>query len=485
MAKPIIWLGSEAALEVLTDFEKKYQYNTEAYSRSPYDPDDNRPEFDATFGVKADRSGLTVLEKVGNTTVLKVHGSLTPTFARWHAWYPGLVTSYEAIKDAISILQEVGETRVLMDFATGGGAVRGLDTVTTAMTRAQRGGLRFHGHSDSSAFSAGYWLMAGCDELSGSRMAEFGSIGTLLILATYANTEENMGVTFTVIKEGEFKAVGNPYEGLTEKDKTYLQKNLRETNAFFLEHVAANRNLPLADTSAWAEGQTFYAAKAVKLGLIDRVATLDDLLASGASAHKPGEKRSFEMPISAEKLAQIEAGADPKSVLTKTELKQYEAGIEAAATAAAEAEALAKAEAEKPEVEAEVKVEPELVVTAEASTAELHKALKENGKLEAKVESLTADNEKLQAAADAARAEADSLLVLAQAAVEKLQVATHSPRETKATAAEVLAQFNSLQSKLAGMFPTGQKSQAAPVEDNTQAAQDYRYKTQQLKKASR
>ena len=192
------------------------------------------------------------------------------------------------------------------------------------------------------------------------------------------------------------------------------------------------------------------------------------------------------MPISDEKLAQIEAGADPKSVLTKTELKQYEAGIQAAATAAAEAEALAKVEAEaKDEKEPEAKIEPELVVTAEANTAELHKALKENGKLEAKVESLTADNEKLQAAADAARAEADSLLVLAQAAVEKLQVATHSPRETKATAAEVLAQFNSLQSKLAGMFPTGQKSQAAPVEDNTQAAQDYRYKTQQLKKASR
>ena len=465
MAKPILWLGSEAALEVLMDYEAKYQYDAPALARSAYEPDDDRPQYDSEFGVRADRIGLTVLEKVGDTTVLKVHGSLTPTFARWHAWYPGLVTSYDAIKDALSILMEIGETDVLMDFASGGGAVRGLDTVTTSMERAKAGGMKLRGHTDSSSFSASYWIMSGCVEITASRMAEVGSIGTLLILATYANTEENMGVTFTVIKEGEFKAIGNPYEELTDKDKAYLQKNLKETNAFFLEHVAGGRNLSLSDTDRWAEGQTFYAAKAVKLGLVDRVATLDDLLASGASANTTG--RSFEMPISAEKLAQIEAGADPKSVLTKAELKQYEAGIEAA-----KVEPVVEAVVEEPVVAAVV----EPVVVAETGTDALHKALRDNGKLEAKVETLTAENEKLQAAADSARAESDSLLVLAQAAVEKLQVATGSPRETKATATEVLAQYTGLQGKLATLFPTSQKSLAAPVEDNTEASQGYRHK---------
>lgn len=480
MAKPIIWLGSEAALEVLSNFEAKYKFDVQANAVTAYDygDDDDRPEFDANFGVKANRIGLTVLEKVGSTTVLKVHGSLTPTFARWHAWYKGLVTSYEAIKDALSILMEVGETKVLMDFASGGGAVRGLDTVTTAMNRAKAGGMRIHGHTDSSSFSASYWLMAGCNETTASRMAEVGSIGTLMVLATYADTEKNMGVKFTVIKEGEFKAIGNPYEELSDKDKAYLQKNLKETNTFFLEHVAGNRNLALGDTDRWAEGQTFYAAKAVKLGLIDRVTTLDDLLASGASANTTG--RSFEMPISAEKLAQIEAGADPKSVLTAAELKQYEAGIEAAKVVAEESAAVVVAE-EEPAV---VAAEPAVVATG-GDTDALHKALRDNGKLEAKVESLTADNEKLKAAADAAQAESSSLLVLAQHAVEKLQKATGSPREAKATAAEVLEQFNALQSKMASMFKTGQQSTAAPVEETAQAAQNYRLKTQQQNAAAR
>lgn len=469
-----LWLGSQLTLDVLKSYEVKYQHDPAANARGRYD-DDYEDGTDGVYGVQTSRIGLTVLERVRGTNVIKVHGSLTPTFQRWHAWYPGLVTSYDAIKDALAILQEAGETKTLMDFATGGGAVRGLDNVTQAMARARQNGLRIDGHTDNSAFSAGYWLMAGCQTLTASRMAEVGSIGTLMVLGTYANTEENMGITFTVIKEGEFKAIGNPYEALSDKDKAYLQKNLRETNQFFLEHVANNRNLQLSDTDRWAEGQTFYAAKAVKLGLIDRVTTLDDLIASGASAQSTGDRRSFEMLISAEKLAQIEAGADPKSVLTAEELAHYEAGIAAAAAAA-------EPVAEDPVTEPVAEPAPAPAASAATGSDELHKALRENGKLEAKIEDLQAQVEKLKGEATAAKEESSALLVVAQAAVHKLQKATNSPLEVKATATEVIGQYNTLQAKMATLFPVGQQSSAAPTEDNTVEQTGLRQKVQQMNK---
>lgn len=480
----IIWLGSQSALDVLKSFEVKYQYDPEASARGRYD-DDYEDSTDPVYGVQTSRIGLTVLERVRGTNVLKVHGSLTPSFQRWHAWFPGFVTSYDAIKDALAILQEAGETKVLMDFATGGGAVRGLDTVTTAMSRARQNGLRIDGHTDNSAFSAGYWLMAGCQTLTASRMAEVGSIGTLMVLSTYANTEETFGVTFTVLKEGKFKAVGNPYESMSDSDKAYLQKSLRETNQFFLEHVSSNRSLSLEDTDRWAEGQTFYAAKAVKLGLIDRVTTLDDLLGSGPSAHNPGEKRNFGMVISAEKLAQIEAGAAPESVLTAEELKHYNETLAAEAATAEEAAAAAAtaAAAEAAPAPKEEGAQATAPVASAGDTDALHKALKQNGKLEAQVETLQAQVEKLQAELDSAKAEGSSLLVVAQAAVEKLQNATKSPREVKATATEVIGQYNDLQAKMATMFKTGQQSTAAPVADNTPEQQaNFRHKAQQQNK---
>lgn len=483
---PQVWLGTEQAFERLATHEVKFSLDKEAYARSPFDLPE--AQVDENFGVSADRIGLTLLEKVGEHTVLKVHGSLTPSFRRYHAWFPGEVTSYEAIKDALAIVMESGTKKLFMDFNSGGGSVRGLDGVTTAMDRAQAAGLYIHGHSDSASFSASYWMMSGANEVTGSRMAEFGSIGTMVVLRTLANTEENMGVKFTLMKEGEFKAAGNPYQEMSEKEKSYIQANLKETNAFFLNHIVAKRGLDIDNTDAWAEGKTFFAAKAVKNGLIDRVTTLDDLIGSGASADTTGDKRKFEMPISAEKLAQIQAGAKAEDVLTQAELKQYNEMLadndqpeKTAEQIAAEEEAtrLAAVEAAKKEPLVEAGNVPEF------SAAEFMKSVRENGRLEGQVESLTAELAKVKAELETAQATSENLIVLGQAAVKNLQVATRTPVETKATATEILEQFNELNSKMAKLYKTGQQSVETPLDDSTTAVKDLhdvRAKTAQLKK---
>lgn len=489
---PHVWLGTEQALQSLASHEVKFSLDKEAYARSPFDFDDGDYRMDPDFGVPADRKGLTVLEKVGEHTVLKVHGSLTPSFRRYHAWFPGEVTSYEAIKDALAIVAEAGIDRIVMDFNSGGGAVRGLDGVTTLMESLQKNGLYIHGHTDSASFSASYWMMAGCDDVTASRMAEVGSIGTMAVHMAMVNTEENRGVKFTVFKEGEFKGIGNPYEELGDKEKKYFQDNLRETNAFFLNHIVAKRGVDLDNTDAWAEGKTFYAAKAVKNGLIDRVTTLDDLIGSGASADTTGDKRKFEMKISAEKLAQITAGAAPESVLTAAELKQYNDHLAEEAAkdpVPTEEELAAKAEADRIALLAEnggddtVETDKPQV----AATQQLMDAVRANGRLEAKVEGLTAELAKVRGELESAQATANSLVVLGQAAVKNLQVATRSPVETKATAAEVLGQYNDLSSKMASMFKVGQQSEETTVTDSTvaQTTYDVREKAALLKQQKR
>ncbi|QYW06464.1 head maturation protease [Pseudomonas phage UAntarctica] len=484
--RPQIWVGNHQSHETFSQYELKYMMDKEAYARSPFDSEDDGV-LDPQFGVESTRKGLTIMEKVGDTPVIKVHGSLTPKFSRYHSWFPGFVTSYEAIKDALLIAKEAGHTDVFMDFSSGGGAVSGLDTVTTLMKNLQAEGMNLHGHTDSHSFSASYWIMSTCDQVTASRMAEVGSIGTLAVVSTLANTEENMGVKFTLFKEGEFKAVGNPYEELTDKDKKYIQSGLKEANSFFLSHISAQRGVSLDDTDSWAEGKTFYAGNAVKNGLIDRITTLDDLIGSGASADTTGDRRKFEMKISAEKLAQIEAGADPKVVLTAAELKQYKTDIEAVSAAAekeeADKEAAETARLEKEAAEKALADKQAADAANPTGASDLHAALRENGKLEAKVDTLTeklAEAEKQLAASQAAT---ESLVVLGQAAVNKLQVATGSPIETKSSATEILAQYNVLQGKMVKMFGTpGQKSDNAAVEDTTGTiiAQGLRQKVTQL-----
>lgn len=475
-----IWLGTEKAFNKFSSFELQYKFDKDAYSNYPYD--DRDEDVCPVFGVDINRKGLYLLDKVGETPVLKIHGSLVPSYRRYHQWFPGEVTSYEAINDALAILAETGHTDVILDHNSGGGAVSGLDTVTTNIERLQGDGVNFHAHTDSASFSASYWIMSSANSVTASKMAEVGSIGVIAVIRTLANTEENYGVKFTVLKEGEFKAVGNPYEELSEADKKYLQDNLKETNAFFLNHISAQRNLSLDDYKDWADGKTFFANKAVKNGLVDRITTLNDLIGRGASAHTTGDRRKFEMKISAEKIAQIEAGANAADVLTKAELAHYTKQMsdleeatkkEAAAqkekddaeTARLAQEALDKEAADKLD-----KNEPVVTGVGGISASEYTKVIRESAKLELQVDTLTERATKAETALAEAQAQTASLVVVAQQAVKKLQVATGQPQVEKSSPTEILAQFNDLQSKLASMFKVGQQSDDAPVKDANEPA---------------
>lgn len=446
-----LWLGTEEALANLEKYEAMY---TAPEYLAFYDEGDDEPTLDKNFNVLNDRKGLYIMERFGDKAVIKVHGSLTNTYSVWHKWWPGMVTSYEAIRDALAIAgNESGINEIYMDFATGGGVVRGLDTAAD-MIRRVKAVKPVYGHTDSHAFSAGYWLASSTSRLTASRMAEVGSIGTLMVIATRVEAAEKAGIKYHVFRAGEYKAIGLPYEDLTEEARAYLQDNLEKTNKFFLEHVSRSRNLMMSDQKQWGEGKTFFAEEGKQVGLIDGVTTLVDLMGSAASVTFTSDNRRFDMNISAEKLAQIAAGADPSVVLTAEELKLYQASLE---EPAAEEPVAEEPAAEEPGSEA---------ASAPAASADNAALLKEIGRLEAKLE---AADEKLKLATtglESLAAENAALATVAKVAVANLQTALGQPKAEKSTGTEIVAQFNDLQAQMATRFKVGQTT-TTPIADTT------------------
>lgn len=446
-----LWLGTEEAHATLRLYERKFSTEVKAF----FDEDDEDPKLDKNFNVLTDRKGLYLLERFGDKAVVKVHGSLTNNYSRWHTWFPGYVTSYEAIRDALAIAgNEQGINEIYLDLATGVGVVRGLD-MASDMIRRVNAVKPVYAHTDSHAFSAGYWLASAARRVTASRMAEVGSIGTLLVLETIVGAAEQAGIKYHVFRAGEYKALGLPYEDLSEEAKEYIQANLEKTNRFFLEHVSRHRNLMLSEQKSWGDGKTFFAEEALQVGLIDRVTTLADLIGSGASTTQTSDTRRFEMLISAEKLAQIAAGADPKGVLTAEELKVYEAGL------TNEKAGHKEDPAKKPAAEEGSPDQPGV-------SADVSQLLKENGKLEAKLEAAEQRIADMEQALGGAEAQTKALLIVSQAAVANLQVALGLPKEAKASATEVVAQYNDLQGQMAARFKVGQQTQT-PTADTTRA----------------
>ena len=437
-----VWAGTSDSLTAYMELEKKFssQVDLQVNARSSQDEDY--------------RLGDDLITRHGNTAVLHISGGLVNAHKWWHEFAVGEITSYDAIRSAAQTLaSDLDIKNVVVKFDTPGGMVKGIDTAAKSLHRLAQ--VKAVSGQATMACSAGYWMASYMPKLFAEDMAQVGNIGTLAVIPDFSEMLAKQGIQFHVFKAGKYKDIGLPMTPFSDEEKAAIQEHVEKSNNFFLTTVSKNRNLLLSDRETWGEAQTFFAGEAKAVGLIDGIATLEDVVGSLLTAETtyPGETG---MTISAEKLAAIAAGAAPETVLTTAELAEYQAQLSAEAPKAA-----VEGEENPEDVDGAEGDEPKTEPTASASE---HLALaKELGRVEAKLEATEAKLQAKEEAVASVKAQMEGLLVVAQAAVGNLQVALQLPKETKGTAAEVIAQFNDLQGQMKARFPQGRMSSDAPA----------------------
>ena len=140
------------------------------------------------------------------------------------------------------------------------------------------------------AASAAYFMASAANEIVVIPSGEVGSIGTVMVHADYSKMFEEAGITVTVIKAGEYKWEGHPYEPLSEEAKTEFQRQVDAHYDIFLKAVAKGRNTSVQTVrNDYGQGRMLMAKDALKAGMADKVATFEETLArfggtrSGAS----------------------------------------------------------------------------------------------------------------------------------------------------------------------------------------------------------
>lgn len=463
-----LWLGTEEALAALVETERMASANFVSML------DRHKAHVDAFDADGEPRKGAYLLNVQGNTATIKVSGSLTKGYRWYHEWLDGQVTSYEAIADAMEMAVEDPDiSQIVLNIHSGGGAVTGLDALGQVIRRADaRKPVR--AYTETAAFSAAYWIASSAREvIAGSRMAEVGSIGTLLVHTSIAKMAAEAGVEFTVFRAGKYKALGLPYEELDDDTKAHIQADLEKANGFFLEHVSLRRNLMMSEKGRWAEGRTFFAGEAQDVGLLDRVASLDEILGA-AGAYQPRRERMF---ISQEKRAQIAAGADPKEVLTAEELKQYNAELETSSEEENPEEASgAQAEEQNGGEDEETSSQP--VASNATLSDDYRQLLRDNGRLEARLEAAEARASDLQSRLDAQASQVASLTEIGGLAVKNLQVALGKTQSIPTSPEGLVSEYNALQGEMAKRFKVGRQSAEDVTEEEQQQSVPLAFRTQ-------
>jgi len=189
-------------------------------------------------------------------------------------------TSTERVaREFRSRLNDPNVKAIILDIDSPGGTVYGVEELAEEIYKS-RGGKPIVAVSNSLAASAAYWIASAADEIVVTPSGEIGSIGVYATHTDISKLMEEEGVKTTLVSAGEFKVEGNPYEPLSDAGKDYIQERVDDYHASFVKAVARGRGVAVAQVkSDFGKGRVVGADQAVKSGMADRVATLDETIA--------------------------------------------------------------------------------------------------------------------------------------------------------------------------------------------------------------
>lgn len=210
----------------------------------------------------------------GGVAVISVTGGLSKHGYFWDG------TEYDQIRSAVSkAMADHRAKAVLFDIDSPGGTVAGCRDLAGFLAACDRK-KPLYAYSDGQMCSGAYWLASQCKEIAVASTAQVGSIGVVALHMDYSAMAKEQGIKPTYLTAGKFKAFGASFLPLTEESQNYLQGNLDQVYAVFLQDVARGRQASPEKTLAMADGKVFVGEKALAAGLVDRLASRDEFITS-------------------------------------------------------------------------------------------------------------------------------------------------------------------------------------------------------------
>lgn len=168
---------------------------------------------------------------------------------------------------------------IVIDVNSPGGSVYGVQELA-AKIRGARGQKPVVAVANAMAASAAYWIASAADELVVTPSGDVGSIGVWTAHEDVSKRLEMEGIKTSIIHAGKYKVEGNPFEPLTDEAKAQLQASVDDAYQAFVGDVAKGRGRKVSEVrEGFGQGRMVSAAEAVKLGMADRVDTLEGVIA--------------------------------------------------------------------------------------------------------------------------------------------------------------------------------------------------------------
>ena len=139
--------------------------------------------------------------------------------------------------------------------------------------------------------SGGYYAALAADTIVVNPTTITGSIGVVMVTVNAQGLMEKIGVAPLAIKSGPMKDAGSPFRSLTGPELAVFQNIIDEMYGRFVGLIVQSRKLPEDRVRALADGRVYTADQALRLGLVDRVGYLEDVVKLARETAKVDEAR--------------------------------------------------------------------------------------------------------------------------------------------------------------------------------------------------
>ena len=172
-----------------------------------------------------------------------------------------------------------GISGIVLKIDSPGGTVAGTADLAAEVAAAREKKPVYAFCEDLTA-SAAYWVASQCSKVyANNETAMIGSVGTYVGLYDLSGMAEKEGIKAIVIKSTDLKGAGFPGAEVTEAQIAVWQELIDKTQSQFTQGVSKGRGISVPEAEKLATGRVYVADDALSLGMIDKIATFEDMLA--------------------------------------------------------------------------------------------------------------------------------------------------------------------------------------------------------------
>jgi protease IV len=149
------------------------------------------------------------------------------------------------------------------------------------------------------AASGGYYISCGADSIFSSPNTITGSIGVFGVIPNMGGFFKNkLGITFDGVKTAPYADGPNIYRPMNDAEKQMTQNEVDRIYLQFKQRVAAGRKKDINYIDSIAQGRVWSGEDGLRLGLVDRIGSLQDAINCAARMAKMDKYGLKEYPES-------------------------------------------------------------------------------------------------------------------------------------------------------------------------------------------